>query len=178
MTLTNLEGAALGVLTRMGAATSYALAREFAASASEFWSGSAGAIYPLMRRLASRKLLRASAANTRGRRRATTYAITATGRAALRCWLMDAERASGLGFDPLRTRLIFDHLITPAERKQLLRQVLRRYEMLRSGVLDEADAYTAGLLSSWLDTRCSWIEGALAKPRSRPARIAHAKAPP
>ena len=65
--LTELEGAALGVVVRDGPCTSYVVKEMFRGSPSEFWSGSAGSIYPLMRRLEERGLV-ASKRGSTGRR--------------------------------------------------------------------------------------------------------------
>lgn len=113
--LTELEGAALGVVLRDGPCTSYAVKELFRASPSDFWSGSAGAIYPLMQRLEKRGLV-ASVPGSTGRRGRKDYRITAAGRRAFRRWLTDAERAAGMGFDPLRTRLVFFDQLTPQAR--------------------------------------------------------------
>ena len=108
--LTELEGAVLGVVVRDGPCTPYAVKELFRASPSEFWSGSAGAIYPLMKRLEQRGLV-ASEGGSTGRRGHRTYRVTQGGRRAFVRWMTDAERAAAIGFDPLRTRLVFlDHL--------------------------------------------------------------------
>jgi DNA-binding PadR family transcriptional regulator len=104
--LTELEGAALAVVVRDGPCTSYAVKELFRASPSEFWSGSAGSIYPLMKRLEQRGLV-ASESGSTGRRGRRTYRATPAGRRAFARWMTDAERATAIGFDPLRTRLVF-----------------------------------------------------------------------
>ena len=108
--LTELEGATLGVITRDGPCTSYAVKELFRASPSEFWTGSAGAIYPLMRRLEQRGLVSSKTTAT-GRRGSRTYRLTAQGRKAFQAWLTDADRAAAMGFDPLRTRVLFLDLL-------------------------------------------------------------------
>jgi DNA-binding PadR family transcriptional regulator len=113
--LTELEGAALGVVVRDGPCTSYAVKELFRASPSEFWSGSAGSIYPLMRRLERRGLI-VSAEGSTGRRGRRLHRVTAAGRRAFARWLGDARRAAGMGFDPLRTRLVFLDLLPPRAR--------------------------------------------------------------
>ena len=113
--LTELEGAALGVVVRDGPCTSYVVKEMFRGSPSEFWSGSAGSIYPLMRRLEERGLV-ASKRGSTGRRGHKVYRSTAEGRRVFRRWLTDAERAAGMGFDPLRTRLVFFNQLSPQDR--------------------------------------------------------------
>ena len=85
--LTDLEGAALAEIARRGTATSYAVANAFSGSPSEFWSGSAGAVYPMIRRLTEKGYLQVHAAAT-GKRRKSDYSITDSGRAALEQWLL------------------------------------------------------------------------------------------
>lgn len=120
--LTDLEGAALAEFARMGPTTSYAVAASFRASPSEFWSGSAGAVYPLTKRLFERGLL-SGALSAQGRRGRTDYVVTDAGKAALMDWLLDGGRAAGMGFDPLRSRLIYLDMVSASEREALLAQV-------------------------------------------------------
>ncbi|MBY0422267.1 MAG: PadR family transcriptional regulator [Parvularculaceae bacterium] len=103
-------------------ATAYAIARDFADSPSEFWSGSAGAVYPMIRRLTERGLLE-SITGADGKRAKTQYRLTAEGRAAMEAWLLDAERAAGFGFDPLRTRMMFLSLVPGHRRDAFLERV-------------------------------------------------------
>jgi DNA-binding PadR family transcriptional regulator len=120
--LTDLEGAALAEVARRGKATSFAIANCFAQSPSEYGSGSAGAMYPLVQRLAKKGYLSAEAGAT-GKRQKLDYSITDSGRAALEDWLLDAELASGMGFDPLRTRLFYLGLVAPEKRHTFIEQV-------------------------------------------------------
>jgi DNA-binding PadR family transcriptional regulator len=120
--LTDLEGAALALIARHGVTTSYVIAKTFADSPSEFWSGSAGAVYPLIKRLLEKNFIAASAAAA-GKRARTDYRMTDAGRVAFRAWLLDATRAAGIGFDPLRTRAIHLDQVSAAERAQFLAEV-------------------------------------------------------
>lgn len=127
--LTELEGAALGVVLRDGPCTSYAVKELFRASPSDFWSGSAGSIYPLMQRLEKRGLV-ASEQGSTGRRGRRDYRITAAGRRAFNRWLTDAERAAGMGFDPLRTRLVFFDQLSQKARGRFHEAVLAAMDAL------------------------------------------------
>jgi DNA-binding PadR family transcriptional regulator len=120
--LTDLEGATLGFIVRAGTCTAYAVRDGFRTSPSEFWSGSAGAVYPLIARLEKRGFLAAKADRKDGRMRRYLSA-TPAGEAALAAWLVDAERAAGLGFDPLRIRLFFADLIPPQKMQPFLADV-------------------------------------------------------
>jgi DNA-binding PadR family transcriptional regulator len=118
-TLTDLEAAVLAKIAREGSVTSYGIAKEFSNSMSEFWSGSAGAIYPATRRLVTRGFIDASRPDD-GRHARTEYRVSRSGRSALKKWLLDVKRASGLGFDPLRSRLVNIELVTERERRSFL----------------------------------------------------------
>ena len=65
---TELEAAVLGVIWQQGPCTAYAIRREFQTSDSPRWSGSAGATYPLLRRLEKLELIK-STENRRGKRK-------------------------------------------------------------------------------------------------------------
>jgi DNA-binding PadR family transcriptional regulator len=115
--LTELEGAVLGAVVRDGPCTSYAVKELFRASPSEFWSGSAGSIYPLMKRLEQRGLV-ASESGSTGRRGHRSYRVTSKGRRAFARWMTDSERTSSMGFDPLRTRLVFAGQLSSSARAE------------------------------------------------------------
>jgi DNA-binding PadR family transcriptional regulator len=106
--LTELEGCVLGLIWAKGPCTPYTVRREFLASPSPHWSGSAGAIYPLIDRLEKRKLLR-SAEHADGLRMSKRYEMTASGVRKLRAWAGPplSRELLGVPADPLRTRLRF-----------------------------------------------------------------------
>lgn len=154
--LTNLEGAALAEIANRGSATSYAIAQVFARSPSEYWSGSAGAVYPLVKRLAARGLLEPTAAAA-GKRQRLDYQITPPGRVALEEWLLDAQSAAGLGFDPLRTRLGHLHLVSPEQRQEFLRQVRAISEEFARRPAFEGEPIMIEIHKSWLKARAMWL---------------------
>ncbi|MGE0047160.1 MAG: PadR family transcriptional regulator [Hyphomonadaceae bacterium] len=147
---TDLEGAALGFLARAGTCTPYAVKAAFAASPTEFWSASAGAIYPLMERLAARGLISVSRDKQDGRAR-RTIKITQKGRRAFETWLFDSKRALDAGFDPLRTRLLFSDLMSAAQKRAFLTAALEGLET-DSGPAPEM-AHTLALRSAWRKAR-------------------------
>lgn len=156
MSLTDLEGAILAEVAGKDTATSYAVAQNFERSPSEFWSGSAGAVYPAMKRLAARGLLQPAAAQT-GKRQRLDYQLTEAGRAALEDWLLDARRAAGMGFDPLRSRLVHLHLVSPDRRRQFLAEV-----RALSAEFAERPAFAGQPLprqvhASWIKARAAWL---------------------
>lgn len=128
LALTEMEGGALAMIARNGPVTPYAVREMFRTSPTDFWSGSKGAVYPLMKRLQERGLISSSADQKDGRNR-QVYEVTSEGKAALTRWLTDAERACRLGFDPLRTRLFFIDALTPAQRKKFLQNVEERLKI-------------------------------------------------
>jgi len=155
--LTDLEGAALAEVASRGTATSYVISQSFARSPSEYWSGSAGAVYPLIKRLAARGLLAPNAAAA-GKRQRIDYAITEEGRAALEEWLLDAQRAAGMGFDPLRTRLGHLHLVTPSQRQTFLKDVRAISEEFAKRPAFEGQPVMIKIHASWLKARSVWLD--------------------
>jgi DNA-binding PadR family transcriptional regulator len=159
--LTELEGAALGVVVRDGPCTSYAVKKLFLGSPSEFWSGSAGAIYPLIRRLEERGLVVSEKGST-GRRERLLYRVTSAGRREFLHWLSDAERAAGMGFDPLRTRLVFLHLLPQPERGRFRDDVRDALARIPHPLpLDDSRLET--LHRIWIEARSSALERAFAE---------------
>jgi DNA-binding PadR family transcriptional regulator len=154
--LTDLEGAALAEIATRGTATSYAVAQSFERSPSEFWSGSAGAVYPLIKRLAARGLLEANAASS-GRRERLDYRITDAGRAALEAWLLDAHRAAGMGFDPLRTRLMHLHLVPPGQRQAFLDEVRALSRAFAERPAFVGNPVGMKIHQSWTAARAKWL---------------------
>ena len=126
---TELEGAVLGVLRERGPCTAYAVRRVFLDSPSPYWSGSAGAIYPLMKRL--QRLGRiVSRTGSTGRRPSRLYQLTAAGERAFRVWLRPPWPAvvTGVPADPLRTRVSFLGALSAPERSRFLKAAIDRIE--------------------------------------------------
>jgi len=92
-------------------------------SPSSYWSGSAGAIYPLMRRLEQAGLIRS--APCRGdKRRARLYQLTSNGRTRLKSWLRPPlpPGAALMNIDPLRVRVSFFGALTHRERQTAVKE--------------------------------------------------------
>jgi DNA-binding PadR family transcriptional regulator len=124
--LSELEGAVLGLVHDMGPATPYAIRRVFLDSPAPQWSGSAGAIYPLFRRLERRGLVRSEASAT-GRRASRLYTLTPEGLRGLRGWLVPLpHEAVGVPMDPLRTRLRFLGALPAGQRAGFLTEARQR----------------------------------------------------
>lgn len=156
---TELEGAVLGVIDRRPGCTAYQVRKEFLDSPSAEWSGSAGAVYPAISRLAEQGLIRRAIAE-----RGEALSLTAAGERALLAWVEDAKRAASAGTDPFRMRsgLL---LRLPADRRRRAAQTLRKeisaqvaliHELIRS-----ADAVDATALELTLDlqkARLKWLD--------------------
>ena len=100
--LTELEGAILSEIHDRHHDTAFQVRRAFAQSLSLEWKGSAGAVYPAVKRLEERGLIAASPAQ--GGRAARRLSLTDNGREALAEWAGDARLATSIGIDPFRLR--------------------------------------------------------------------------
>jgi DNA-binding PadR family transcriptional regulator len=144
--ITELEGCVLGLVWANGPCTPYQVRREFLKSPSPHWSGSAGAIYPLMERLEKRGLIR-STAQAAGRRKSKGYTVTAAGLRKLRAWAGPplAVELLGVPADPLRTRLRFLEALTPEQQLLFLAEAERGLvEQVRIVEADHARRATEG----------------------------------
>ncbi|MBI3450926.1 MAG: PadR family transcriptional regulator [Acidobacteria bacterium] len=123
--LSELEGATLGVVWTEEPCTPYTIRRLFQSSPSPFWSGSAGAIYPLVERLEKRGFLRAQATRT-GKRKGWLYSLTPAGLRAARGWMGPPlpRWAVGVPMDALRTRVRFLGALTPSRRKAFIDEAI------------------------------------------------------
>lgn len=166
---TELESTVLGVVWLRGPCTAYVVRQEFLASTSAHWSGSAGAIYPLLARLAQHGLIKAKESEW-GRGSKKEFSITRRGLAALRSWIGPPlpQWTAAPTFDPVRTRLSFLGAL-PAEkrrefvaeaRENLERELLRVREAVSAFHADE-DPYeylsTLGTMHE-LEGRRRWLE--------------------
>ena len=111
----------LGLIWHDGPTTSYAVRTTFEQSPSDYFSGSAGAIYPLVKRLERAKLIRSRAVRRDGRS-ARMLEITDAGVDALKAWVGPPieERMAAVSFDPIRTRLLFSEVLSNAKRMKLI----------------------------------------------------------
>ena len=123
--LTDLEAAVLGVIWRDGPCTPYAIRQHFQGSPSPRWSGSAGAIYPLVRRLEQKQLV-TSAPGKRGKRAQRDYRISRDGARIFRKWLRNPDTSTDLALvhDPLRTRILFLSALTSEQSREFVERSL------------------------------------------------------
>jgi DNA-binding PadR family transcriptional regulator len=120
--LTELEGAILAAVRRGEGVTPYRLRQAFAASPSMEWSGSAGAVYPAMRRLKAAGLLAATASHDDGRG-TESYRLTKAGTRALFQWSSDVARSVSAGSDPFRSRAPEWLLLAPGKRRPVFARI-------------------------------------------------------
>jgi len=115
--VSELEHVVLGVVRLKQPCSAYGIRMVFAESPSSHWSGSAGAIYPLVRRLEGRGLLK-STKRRRDRRETRLYRLTRKGRNRLVSWLRPPlpEAAGLMVLDPLRVRVRFLEAVEVRER--------------------------------------------------------------
>ena len=127
--LSELEAVVLGLVWSDGPCTAYAVRRTVQASLSAQWSGSAGAVYPAVARLKQRGLIRSRDQAT-GQRRSQALEISARGSRFLADWLRPPIDPDSLGIppDPLRVRLRFLELLSPADRTSFLNEAIAAVE--------------------------------------------------
>lgn len=102
--LKDLEASILGLVAECQPCSPYFVHRTFLDSPSLFFSGSAGAIYPAVKRLQQRGFLQATKSGTRGKP-SKSLTVTALGRKEYLKWFFDPVRAGDGGFDPMRGRM-------------------------------------------------------------------------
>lgn len=138
--LTELEGAILSEIYHRGQKTAFQVRRAFATSLSLEWKGSAGAIYPAVRRLQQRGLIHVSAAQ--GGRATRQLSISKEGKDALLVWSCDPTPACSIGIDPFRLRSGIWTRLSPTQRRKLfsgLRKEINANILLLEKYLAEVD---------------------------------------
>ena len=165
---TELESCVLGIVAEEQPCTAYTIRRHLGASLSSYWSASAGAIYPLMRRLDSRGWIRTEekAFGTRKRR---SFLLTAEGRRRLREWLSpsDAAWSAAFTYDPIRTRVFFLGHVPRKQRLEFLDEAITHTEAALAGHSEEKEEQSATLSEfdamgrdgaiAELDARLAWL---------------------
>ena len=122
---TEMEATVLGALWQKGPCTAYAIRKEFMESLSPRWSGSSGAIYPLLKRMELGGLVDAMATN-RGKRKQRDYRITKKGLTVFRRWLrnLKPEVDAALMHDPLRSKLFFIDAMTNDQARTFVKKAM------------------------------------------------------
>jgi DNA-binding PadR family transcriptional regulator len=156
--LTEMEGAALAVIAREAPCTAYSIKQAFEKSPSDDWSGSAGAVYPMIKRLEAAGLIDQQAAE--GGRKSRQLKLTDTGRTQMRAWLLDCHRAIAPGLDPLRTRLHFLDLVADDTANGFIDEVKGALgEQLKAPPAPggTGNAQAERLYGGWIQARLDWL---------------------
>lgn len=127
--MTELESCVLGVVWLRGPCTAYVVRQEFLASESSHWSGSGGAIYPVLRRLEKEKLIRARM-HAWGTGKKKEFEITDRGLEALRAWIGPPlpQWTAAPTFDPVRTRMSFLGALPAAKRAKFVAEARKNVD--------------------------------------------------
>lgn len=187
--MTELEGCVLGVVWLRGPCTAYVVRQEFLGSGSSHWSGSAGAIYPLLRRLQQQKLVR-SRSRTWGSGKKELFDITRSGLAVMHEWMgppLEFWTAKPT-FDPVRTRITFLGALPAAKRRRFLGEAranaaaaLRQAESTLEQIDAKRDPFEylpALAVAHELRARVEWLAAAARCILGGPRRKSFAEPPP
>jgi len=122
--LTDLEAVTIAYIVRRAPCTPYEVRCSFEKSTTTRFSGSAGSIYPLIKRLNDRGLL--AVADTQSDGRGTRrYSATKKGRQKVQDWITGLNDPTMIGmYDPIRSRLMNLSLLPKAAQIQWLEQVI------------------------------------------------------
>ncbi len=125
--LTDSEGALLSLVLRQQPITAYQIGKVFAASPVHTFNTSTGKLYPLIRRLAERGLLKAEevVGDQRGTQR---FVCTEAGKQVLRRWVLTIRPEHDLLHDPLRKKLQAFELLSNEEQLEWLGFATQRLE--------------------------------------------------
>lgn len=170
--LSELEGVVLGMLWSMGPKTAYSIRQIFLKSPSPHWATSAGTIYPLMKRLHQRGLIR-SERHATGKREGLMYTLTPGGMKALRHWIgpHPPAVATAVPVDWLRLRLRF--LGALPERDQLA--LIKNSKQTLTGSIKQMEGELAGLRNNKDKFLHLAYRGAIATTRTRLALLSQAE---
>lgn len=162
--LTELEGAVLLEIRRIGVCTAYEVRRAFEKSPSLEWSGSSGAVYPAIKRLVGRNLIdtNPSEDDARGTLQLT---LNKQGLSILQAWTNDIDRAVSPGFDPFRTRSIEWVAAAPAKRRaqaaKLEQALTDRIEQLEKIIKTEKIKSREQIELAQQRSRLAWVRKTL-----------------
>jgi PadR family transcriptional regulator AphA len=140
-----------------------------------FWAASYGQIYPELKRLSKAGLVEGIDAPTGGRKR-TVYAITETGRAALRDWLRQPPQTYEMREEGL-LKLFFAGALPPEEAVEILRSmrqhrldVIERLRGMEPKAMAKEDPFPLMVLrggiefNRWFAEWCERMEAQLLEP--------------
>lgn len=159
--LSELEGAILLEIDLRGRSTAFQVRKAFQMSPTQDWSGSAGAVYPAIKRLVEKGYISKTAQDdARG-----TQHLNATreGQLALKDWATDRELATAINADPFRTRMDYLMTMSQADRTQALTTIhdtlVEKQDLIKR--LTESEPATKReanqLVSTLLSSRLNWV---------------------
>jgi DNA-binding PadR family transcriptional regulator len=152
--LSELEGAILLEIEYRGQQTAFQVRRAFADSPSLEWKGSAGGVYPAVRRLERDGLVCAS--DPTDGRKTRSLRLSAVGREALKRWACDPLLSTSVGVDPFRLRSGIWLLLPASERISLLTaldiEISRQIAELET-ILPKVDPFEAARIAMALDVQ-------------------------
>ena len=159
--LTELEGAVLTEIAHRGNHTAFKVRRAFASSPSMSWSGSAGAVYPAIRRLAEAGLILAVPDDSK--RGTRVLSLSPAGERAHERWFCDAETACSIGIDPFRLRSGLWEKLPATRRAKVIADMKDavRAEMAKltsRGTLDGVEDAGNRLAIQLQELRLAWLE--------------------
>ncbi len=137
--LTNLECVALAHLNRIGPCTAHELRQAFTLSTAGRYSGSAGAIYPLVKRLQAAGFID-SKSDANGAQNKQVYCVVAKGEQAVKQWLLTFEPKDIFPDDPLRTRFQYIRQLSKDEQRQWLDAANAALTKQNQNVIEEYQA--------------------------------------
>jgi len=113
--LTDHEGALLAEVLRRQPVTAYRITKAYGIDPVSSFNSSKGHVYPMIKRMAKRRLLKSSTVSTDARR-TETWECTKKGEIALREWLKIVSPHHLLLEDPMRTRIMSFDLLDHDEK--------------------------------------------------------------
>ena len=128
------EYAVLGMLA-LGPGSGYDLKKRIEGSVAHFWSESYGQIYPILARLASRRLVERRLERQKGKPDRYVYSITAEGRERLAGWLGEPAREQGFRSE-LLLKLFFGRRGPVEESVHQVVRFRERQQALLRGYVD------------------------------------------
>jgi DNA-binding PadR family transcriptional regulator len=142
--LTELEQTVLGIVGLFEPCSGYRVRKCFTDSPSPHWSGSAGAIYPVLRRIVQKRLVRIREDNSTGRR-ADLYSLTPSGREEIRAWLAPPlSEEIGFDMDPLRNQVRLLGLLTKTQQRRFVREARRALANVEAKAVEQHKKSEAG----------------------------------
>lgn len=157
--LSGVSYVVLGLLSRLGQATSYELKRVASETTDNFWPTPRATLYTEPSRLEEAGYVSAQTEETGRRRR--SYSLTDAGRAALDAWLASSDSAEPVMYDEAPVKLFFGADVgdvVPGRRQWHLDQVAALHTMLRELVAAGGDPAIEYVLQYGLAVNISIID--------------------